>query len=62
MKTFSFDYPKLKGIDAEILDINLSIFKHVMPHVKTSRNPSGILSLKYALKTCLHLTDEDIAF
>lgn len=47
-------------IDAEIIKTNLETFDGLMKHVKTEDNPGGVLSIKYALRKGLRLTDAEI--
>jgi len=48
-------------MDAEIIKTNLETFDGMMKHVKTDDNPGGVLSIKYALRKGLRLSDAEIS-
>lgn len=47
-------------IDAEIMKTNLDTFDAMMKHVKTDENVGGVLSIEYALRKGLRLSDAEI--
>src|SRR5574343_544468 len=47
-------------IDAEITKMNLEAFEGYMAHVKTEDNPGGVISIAYALRKGLKLSDAEI--
>lgn len=47
-------------IDAEITKMNLEAFDGYMNHVKTEDNPGGVISIAYALRKGLKLSDAEI--
>jgi hypothetical protein len=47
-------------IDAEVTKMNLEAFDGYMQHVKTDDNPGGVISIAYALRKGLKLSDSEI--
>lgn len=46
-------------IESELLTTNLGAFDTMVKNVKSKDNPSGSLSMRYALRKGLHMNDED---
>lgn len=47
-------------IDAEVMNTNLDTFDKIMKNVKTEENAAGVLSIEYALRKGLKLSDAEI--